>query len=218
MAPTTERTLHVAGRAWSDAEALQRLRAYPFVTLVLFDFSDRGRPCELSAAEVMSTRYIGSGLSPEFARFVIDAAATAPWLAPDSDLAEAEPQEDGLFAAMEAPYRHFDDRAPRGLGMGKISKVLHLKLPGLYPMLDTHLMRAHSATINSLSGTYQELDRRQAAWVAVRDELRLARSSGALDELRTLIRGFESDDQQEQQRVRTMDNLTDLRLLDILSR
>jgi hypothetical protein len=72
---------------------------------------------------------------------------------------------------------------PKGVSIAKISKVLYLKYPALYPILDTHLMMAYAPQIRDLRKTYPELGRRRRAWVAIREDLLEVRAAGAIEEL-----------------------------------
>lgn len=70
---------------------------------------------------------------------------TAPWMKPEADLANADPHlvdEGKLFSGMTDLYWHFAEIAPKGVSFAKISRVLHLKLPHLFPILDSHLARS----------------------------------------------------------------------------
>jgi hypothetical protein len=55
-----------------------------------------------------------------------------PCVRADADLADAAPGS-SEFDAMTALYWHFGDGAPKGVNFAKISKVLHLKNPSLFP-------------------------------------------------------------------------------------
>ena len=136
--------------------------------------------------------------------YFLEASETAPWIRTAADLANADPDRE-LFAAMTDLYWHFAEGSPKGVSFAKISKVLHLKQPSLFPILDSHVARA-----------YAPAGWRRRTWLAVRKDLLAARTSGALDELRGRIRSYKSADKAKQQQVRLMDGLTDLRILDIL--
>lgn len=213
---TDEQTLSVAGRIRTVSEALEVMRKYPYKTPVAFDFVGAGEPGKLTVDEVMRTRKVSSRMSRKEAAYFVDGASTAPWVDASADLADADPHQAGLFDAMSALYWHFAEPAPKGVSIAKVSKVLYMKYPQLYPILDTHLMKAYAPAIKNLKGEFPELGRRRKAWIAVRTDLLQARESGALEKLRSDLRGFEGKDEQERTRVRAMDTLSDLRLLDIL--
>ena len=180
-----------------------------------FDYPGSGEAGQLTRDEVKRTRKVSSRISNAEIEFFVEAAATAPWVDPRADLADAHPHEE-LFSAMTDLYWHFGDIAPKGVSFAKISKVLYLKQPHLYPILDSHIRRSYAPAAKALRSEFPELGWRRRTWVAIGNDLVGARSSGALSELRKLLRAFESTDSREQQRVRKLDSLTDLRLLDIL--
>lgn len=209
-------SIAVAGQSHSLQEAIERLVRYPYRTPVAFDFPGSGEPGRLTAEEVRRTRKVRSRISNAEVDFFVEAGDTAPWVDPRADLADADPHQQGLFTAMTDLYWHFGENAPRGVNFAKISKVLHVKQPHLYPILDSHIRRSYASSARALRSGFPELGWRRRTWVAVRNDLVCARSSGGLSRLRELLRGFESADSMEQQRVRNLDALTDLRLLDIL--
>jgi hypothetical protein len=208
--------ISVAGQTHSLQEALARLINYPRKTPVKFDFPGPGEPGLLTADEVRRTRNVSSRISEAEVDFFVETAATAPWVDPRADLAVADPHHQQLFTEMTDLYWHFGKAAPKGVNFAKISKVLHVKLPHLYPILDRHIRRSYAPSARALRSEFPELRWRRRTWVAIRNDLIGARSSGALSELRELLLGFESADAIEKQRVRDLDALTDLRLLDIL--
>lgn len=213
----TEQTLTVAGTVYSVTEAFERLKRYPWKTPLAFDLQGAGTPGVLTLEEVVRTRKVSSRMSNAQAALFLEAAATAPWVDAAADLADADPQErGGLFDAMTELYWHFGERMPKGVSIAKISKVLYLKNPALYPILDTHLMMAYAPQIRELRKTYPELGKRRRAWIAIREELLEARTTGAIEQLRHRLRGFDSADIDEKARVHRLNELTDLRLLDIL--
>jgi hypothetical protein len=208
-------TVRVAGQTHSLQEVYARLVSYPRNTPVAFDYLGPGRPDILTAEEVRRTRKISSRISNAEVDFFVGAAVSAPWVDPGLDLGDADPDHQ-LFSDMTRLYWHFAESAPKGVNFAKISKVLHVKQPHLFPILDSHIKRSYAASARALRADFPELGWRRRTWVAVRNDLVDARSSGALGELRELIRGFEDSDANEQRRVRNLATLGDLRLLDIL--
>lgn len=189
---------------------------YPRKTPMAFDLVGAGEPANLTAEEVRRTRKISSRISNTELAFFVETAETAPWIQSKVDLADADPASNGLFSTMTDLYWHFAERAPKGVNFAKISKVLHVKQPSLYPILDSHVRHAYNPAAKALRSAYPEFGWRRRTWTAIRNDLLAARSAGSLAELRKCLREFESTDVNEQQRVRRLDNLTDLRLLDIL--
>lgn len=208
----------VAGETLNQDEAMNRLVRYWSKTPPAFDYPGPGRSGTLTREEVVRTRKISSRISNDEVSFFLEAASTAPWIGDgsDADLEHADPATGGLFPEMTDLYWHFAGSAPRGVSFAKISKVLHLKYPGLYPILDSHVRRSYAPIAKQLRGSHSELAWRRRTWVAVRGDLMEARESGAMTKLRGRLNGYRCDDPAEQERVRGLNALTDLRLLDIL--
>lgn len=216
MTQEAARTLTVAGKIRSMEDALGVFEQYPHKTPAAFDFVGPGEPGVLTAVEVIRTRKISSRISNKELPFFVETASTAPWMDASADLAEADPTNGHLFPSMTDLYWHFAERAPKGVSVAKISKVLHLKMPNLFPILDSHLARSYAPATKMLRIAYPQFGWRRRTWIAVRNDLLAARTSGALDELRGRIRGYETTDTKKSDHVQRMDHLTDLRLLDIL--
>ncbi|MGW6172254.1 DUF6308 family protein [Arthrobacter sp. NPDC055138] len=219
MKQKTAQTLIVAGQSRSVQDSLGILERYPRKTPAAFDLIGPGQVGELTGEEVVRTRKISSRISNREVAFFIKTAATAPWI-DAADLADASPGTgltDGqLFTSMSDLYWHFAEGAPKGVSFAKISKVLHLKMPSLFPILDRHIARSYTPAAKALKVDYPQLGWRRRTWLAIRNDLLDARASGGLDELRAAIRSYESTDARQQDHVRRFDGLTDLRLLDIL--
>lgn len=216
MEQETALTLTVAGNALNIDAALGILERYPRKTPTAFDLVGAGDPGKLTAQEVIRTRKVSSRISNKELTFFVDSAATAPWMDGAADLADADPTDGELFSSMTDLYWHFAESAPKGVSFAKISKVLHVKMPNLFPILDSHIVRSYAPAAKELRRAYPHLGWRRRTWIAIRDDLLAARDSGALDELRGQIRSYESEDAQKSDHVRRLAGLTDLRLLDIL--
>jgi hypothetical protein len=88
--------------------------------------------------------------------WLIDRGTTGPWAAIplDAQLKDANPLVmDGLYDRAAALWEHFWDARPANVSTAKISKVLYLMRPGLFPILDSYLIRfdrtaARAAAIN----------------------------------------------------------------------
>ena len=122
-----------------------------------FDFVGTGMPGQLTVDEVLRTREVSSRMSYEEAVFFVSAATMATWVDVEAVLADADPSQEGLFTGMSDLYWHFAERAPKGVSTAKISKVLYLKYPHLYPILDTHLMKAYAPTVAALKAEFPNL-------------------------------------------------------------
>lgn len=215
MKDEAKQELNVASHVRTIEEAMGILESYPRKTPAAFDYLGGGEPKKLTSEEVIRTRKISSRISNKEVTFFVETSATAPWIGTPADLANADP-EGKLFAAMTDLYWHFAENSPNGVSFAKISKVLHLKQPGLFPILDSHIARSYAPAARALRTDYPQLGWRRRTWVAIRNDVLAARASGALGELRQRLRSYESDDIIKQQDVRLLVGLTDLRLLDIL--
>ncbi|MET4622840.1 hypothetical protein ABIE18_004319 [Arthrobacter sp. 2762] len=211
----TGHTLTVAGQTLTLEDAMGVFERYPRKTPAAFDYLGSGEPEELTAQEVIRTRKISSRISNKEVGYFVEMSATAPWIRTTADLADATP-EGTLFAAMTDLYWHFAENSPKGVSFAKISKVLHLKQPSLFPILDSHIARSYAPAARLLRTGYPQLGWRRRTWLAIRNDLLAARESDTLSELRHRLRSYESDDANKQNAVRLLDGLTDLRLLDIL--
>lgn len=215
MKDEAKQELHVASHVRTIDEAIGILERYPRKTPAAFDYLGGGEPKKLTSQEVIRTRKISSRISNKEVTFFVETSATAPWIGTPADLANADP-EGKLFVAMTDLYWHFAENAPKGVSFAKISKVLHLKQPSLFPILDSHLARSYAPAARALRTDYPQFGWRRRTWLAIRNDLLAARSSGAIEELRERLHSYESDDVDSQPDVRLLAGLTDLRLLDIL--
>jgi hypothetical protein len=136
----------------------------------------------------------------------------APWPSPGAnDLRQADPSaaaghDDELIGL----YNHFSDGAPRGIGMAKISKVLHVKRPAAYPILDRRITSIYRDAAAQAARRYPQRGYRRANWAAIRDDLIANTESGALEALRAAVDDALGTD-------RKLTSVTDLRLLDMLT-
>lgn len=217
MSQELQQKIVVAGRVRNLEECLAKLESYPRKTPGAFDYPGSGDLGKLTEEEVVRTRKLSSRISNKEVAFFVEASATAPWISALADLADADPEGE-LFADMTDLYWHFAENAPKGVSIAKISKVLHLKQPKLFPILDSRLARSYAPQTKSLRMQYPQLGKRRRIWLAIRNDLLAARDSGALDELRQRLSAFESDEINEktQDEIRCLAGLTDLRLLDML--
>lgn len=124
----------VAGTTIRQDEALRTLTTYPRRTPVVFDFLGTGVQRVLNEADVSRTRKVSSRIAHAQAAYFVARGTSTPWISGQPDLAEADPEADGLFVAMSDLYRHFVECAPKGVAFAEISKVLYVKYPGLYPI------------------------------------------------------------------------------------
>lgn len=190
--------------------ALARLEHYPARTPTIYDYPGPGHPTSISVDEIRRTRAVSSRISAHEGDWFIAQAATAPWTSSESSLHEADPgQSDGLYDAMEGLYQHFTAAAPKGVSLAKISKVLHLKRPAQFPILDSRLVRTYRDAATREAKVYSKREYQKMYWAAIRRDL-LA-SAEALTELRQRVREHPSS------QVRALQVLTDVRLHDMLT-
>lgn len=218
MTDTAATTLTVAGTTYTIGQAVDRFARYPRKTPARFDYPSRGEHGTVTSEEIRRTRYVSSRISHAEGDYFIARAADAPWIDAGADLAEANPDERGeLFDAMSDLYWHFAGTAPKGVSFAKVSKVLHLKHPAAFPLLDSRLWKAYRAAARAISVRYPDLRQSQCRWIAVREDLIAARSTGAIQRLRGALAGYEHEDKATEQGVRAMTVLTDVRILDVLT-
>ncbi len=208
-------TLTVAGEPVADC--IGKLTSYARRygrTLQRYDYAGPGHAEVLEMEEIVRTRVIASRISRAEANWLIRRSEEdAPWVdVPlESDLRSVDSTTPGSpYQDMLALYRHFYSDRPRGFSVAKLSKVLHLKRPGLYPILDSHLMKRYRRQARAHGRQRPELGRYQY-WPAIRADLLLNDEAGAFNDLRRELSSSPDG------AVRDLTRLTDLRLLDICS-
>jgi hypothetical protein len=183
-------------------------------TVARFDLAGAGDPSTLNADEVARTRVIRSRISRTQSDWFVSRSISAPWgdVPVDASLADADPNRDGgLYMAVDALYEHFRSVAPTGVARGKVHKVLHLKRPGLLPILDSRLLRSYAKPAADAARRHPQLGARRLYWVAIREDLIDESNVLALAEVRDRL-AADGDSQ-----VRAMSRLTNLRLLDAVA-
>jgi hypothetical protein len=207
---TLDRTLFIAGEPVSVDQALDRLNSYPIQTPDVYDLPGPGEPNIITAEEIARTRKVSSRISHAEAEWFIATGTSAPWVSIDADLRDADPGETGqLYDAMLALYNHFESSAPTGISTAKISKVLHLKRPKLFPILDSRLHRRYRPAASAEASRHPERQHRLMYWAAIR--LDLLRSNQGLAHLRSRIADHPSEN------VQKLGSVSDLRLLDMVT-
>lgn len=195
----------------------QYARNYPR-TIRDYDFGAPGDPHVLTEAEAWRSRIINSRLTRSECGQVVRRALAAPWgsVPVGADLADADPYKpDGLVADAARLYWSFTwpERIP-GVAVAKVHKILHLKRPGLYPILDQRVKRLYRPRAAQWVGRLSHLGGTTLAdsppyWSAFRDDL--VRNC---DVLRTYQAHMTED---ESEAVRAMAKLNCLRLQDIIA-
>ncbi|WP_235683317.1 DUF6308 family protein [Mycolicibacterium fluoranthenivorans] len=205
-----EKAITVADRSIAIDAALERLERYPSRTPTVYDYPGPGHPSEISLDEIRRTRAVSSRISTREGEWFILRATTAPWTCTEARLQEADPGEsDGIYDAMEGLYQHFAASAPRGVNIAKVSKVLHLKRPTQFPILDSRLVRTYRDAATREARTYKSRGYRMMYWAAIRHDL--LQSSDALSELRHRLSHHRSP------KVQALHAVTELRLLDMVT-
>jgi hypothetical protein len=135
--------LRIAGSTVDDPMSIWRAYALLYAgTIRGYDLRRPGNPNVLTPDEAWCSRIIGSRMSRrERDELVRRAAETdCPWgdVGGDADLADADPAvTGGNFDHAADLYWYFTlPERIRGVRAAKLHKVLHLKRPGLYPILD----------------------------------------------------------------------------------
>ena len=162
--------------------------------------------------------WMGSRISAKQAAWLIDRGTTAPWAAIplDAGLKEADPLAvDGLYDRAAVLWEHFWDARPANVSTAKISKVLYLMRPGLFPILDSYLTRfyrtaARAAAIDVAQKRASLARFRTLYWEAIRRDI-LANEAG-LQAVREVLAATEAPLAEQAAR-----GLSDLRLLDMLA-
>jgi hypothetical protein len=162
--------------------------------------------------------WMGSRISAKEAAWIIDRGTSAPWAAIplDAQLKEADPLADsGLYDQAEALWEHFWEARPVNVSTAKISKVIYLMRPGLFPILDSYLTRFYRAAARAAAIDVGQKRASQGPsttlyWEAIRRDI--LGSEASLRALREVLAAAEAPLAAEAAR-----KLSDLRLLDMLA-
>ena len=187
-------------------------------SLEQYDLAGRGDPDTLTIEEIERTRIIRSRISRSQCQWMFEQAQRNEelWRAVPSHalLADADPVErGGLYDDACALFESFLHPRQRGIWWGKVSKVLHLKRPGLFPILDRRLRNFYREPARAAAVRYQPARPgvRHAYWAAVRADATNPVNIVGLAELRHSLRTH------PKALVRSSADLSDVRLLDILA-
>jgi hypothetical protein len=175
---------------------------------------------QISLDLIRATRspWMGSRISAKEAAWIIDRGTIAPWAAIpfDAQLKEADPlAESGLYDRAAALWEHFWDARPANVSTAKISKVLYLMRPGLFPILDSYLTSfyrtaARVAAIDVGQKRASQGQFKTLYWEAIRRDI--LGSEAGLQVLREVLAVAEAPLAEEAAR-----RLSDVRLLDMLA-
>lgn len=211
--------LCIAGRTVDDPMPIWRAyaRRYPR-TIREYDLGGQGDPDQLTAEEAWRSTIINSRLTRrECEELVARAVRGCPWLdvPQDAELSGADPaMQDESFDKAARLYWHFTwPERTRGVRVAKVHKVLHVKRPALYPILDKTVRDLYE---DSAMPWFSELGRLQVTiedsppyWAAIRQDLMENRAR--LDSYRSELAADEDET------VALMAQLTNLRLQDIVA-
>ena len=212
----------VAGRTIGNplAAVTGYLKKHPG-TVRHYDFI-AGTSGEVTAELVKATRmpWMASRISTSQEAWFIErgSSSSAPWglVAPDALLQDADAaQPGGLYDAASTLWDHFWSERPKGVATAKISKVLYLMRPALFPILDRRLgsfygPAAKAAARDVASRRPEFATCKRMTWEAVRRDL--LSNETALRELRSALGGIGCVLASE-----ASAELSDLRFLDMLA-
>jgi hypothetical protein len=209
---TNTRGIGIAGRVLSIDECIDKLRRYPARTLSHYDLPGSGVPNLLTRDQVVRTRAVSSRISDAEVDWFLKRAKDAPWPSPEADdLRQADPAiADGPYGELVGLYNHFSNEAPPGIATAKISKVLHVKRPAAYPILDKRITSIYRDAAALAARRYPQRGYRRAYWAAIRDDVIANTKTGVLETLRVAVDGSLGTG-------KNLTSVTDLRLLDMLT-
>lgn len=179
-------------------------------TLRKYDFKRTGGPNALTADEIWDTRIIHSRVSHAETTALEEASAgwAGLWevLPVDAHIEDADPAvESGLYDDMLKLYAGVTE--VRGFKMSKASKILHVKRPHLYPILDSRLRALYSEAALVAAEEYPERGFKRMYGAAVRNDV--VANKDALQSLRGDLANADPP-------LSALADLSDVRLLDIL--
>jgi hypothetical protein len=218
--------LRIAGARVTVDEALVALVGYPRRTPFVYDLVDGERE-DLTQADVLArTRKLSSRLSAHQLTAMVQRAKDAPWdlVLDGADLATVRVGDDAWVAA-DRLYLHFLEPKIVGVGFAKVHKHLHLMYPAVFPIIDSRLRvlyRRAERALAASSGLVGPDHWRRRIWLAVGDDVRVNRSSGALRVLRARLeaeatRAGEHGQDGQARTLHRIGSLSDVRLLDMFS-
>jgi len=199
---------------FSDDESVKLLLRYPPETVTSYDLGPPSSPDAITPTDIGRLIVI-EPLSQMVAVGLLVAGRDAPWeLVPHgSRLEDADPDGE-LYGEATTLFEHFDRVA--GVGSAIASKLLHLKRPSFFPLLDSIVVDVYHGTAAdrySASARWQKERPHWDGlyWAAIRDDLLNRENRRSLHEIRLFLRRHGTD------HAMNIARLTDLRLLDILA-
>ena len=195
-------------------QALQHIDRYPLTTLRLYDGGGPSTEHRFTPSDIGRVLSIEPLQQDVAVRLMELDKLDWSLVADDADLADADP-EGPLYAGAAQVYAAVTSLV--GVGDAIASKVLHLKRPAFFPVLDSvvrDLYRDASAAAYNKSTVWRERKPawRRLYWAAVRADIVDPQNTHAVGELR----GRLAADPTNERRTRAV-SLTDVRLFDILA-
>ncbi|HUP86797.1 MAG TPA: DUF6308 family protein [Acidimicrobiales bacterium] len=210
----------VAGRTVPNpAEAVARYLVDHAGTVMNYD-ALAGTVTAIESAVVRATRrpWMNSRISADEGDWFIERGRSAPWDLVDQDarLIDADASAaGGVYDSATVLWDHFFASAPKRVSVAKVSKVLHLMRPALYPILDSRLAAFYDVAAKDAA---RDVGKRRPdlakfkrlQWEAIRRDV--VANQQALDELRAVLKHAELPLPAE-----VVGRLSDVRLMDILA-
>jgi hypothetical protein len=188
LEPSDPRVMLIAGRKVTLERAERLVRDIPVPAVLHYDIGGdaRGWPAPsdgLTVTDIGRVAFLDAEINGTDAARLLDASRDVPagpgglWDAVPhwATLEMADPASvPGLYDDALALYEHF--HKVRGIGPAKASKLLHLKRPALYPIVDTKVMdlyRATGAPAAAAKSNPRSKDRgwKEVFWDVIRNDL-----------------------------------------------
>ncbi len=174
--------LRIAGATVDDPMSIWRAYARLYSGTVRgYDLRRPGYPNVLTPEDAWCSRIIGSRLTRRERDEIVSRAAQpgCPWgeVREDANLADADPAAvGGEFESATELYWYFTSpERIRGVRVAKVHKVLHIKRPGLYPILDKRVRNLDRDTarpwVDRLARLRVTIKDSPPYWASIRDDL-----------------------------------------------
>ena len=208
--------LVIASRAVADPlEVVSRYIERHYETIDVYDGAvNEDGPLTLKT--IAATRKISSRISNTQAAELVRIVNNQEWnrVPVGARLEHADPRATGgLFDAADEIYSAVLAEAPEGVKSGKVHKVLYLKRPNLFPIVDSRLRRLYfesaMAAAVRVKEVREEFPYAVTFWGAIREDLIVG--ADALAEVRS---GLISGDERAR---RVSETVSSLRLLDMVA-
>jgi hypothetical protein len=205
-------SLQIAGHEVNDPMAIWSEYVHLHgKTIQRYDLIGPGNPDVLTEDEVWRTRIVVSRVTKQERSALphIWMESRAASLPSEASIVDADPlKRQGLYDDAQAVVAAFIGRP--GIGYTKAYKVLHVKRPHLFPILDSKLRKLYEEQEKACRAKHRDLlpDDGRNFWGVIR--LDVLRNLPELNQYRRLL-------SKEPDLLGSLSSLSDLRLLDILS-